>query len=91
MKLVWSLRAVKDLQRLHLFLLEADAAAAVAARRALEQAPLRLLDFPRLGQRLERHQEAEVRRLVVGPYELRYLIDGEAIVIASIWHGREQR
>jgi len=91
MKPVWSLRAVNDLQRLHRFLLAADPDAAIAARRALERAPLRLLDFPRLGQRLERHPGVEVRRLVVGPYELRYRIDGEAIVIASIWHGREAR
>lgn len=91
MEVVWSLRALTDLARVQGFLASVDRDAARAARERLEAAAERLLDFPRLGQRVEQHLDAEVRRLIVGDYELRYAVEPARIVIAHVWHGCENR
>jgi plasmid stabilization system protein ParE len=87
----WAEAALFDVERLCLFLaaVDIDAAAKVAVR--LESAPERLLSHPRLGARLEGFNPREVRRIIVGRYELRYEILGEVIYIVRVWHSREDR
>jgi plasmid stabilization system protein ParE len=65
--------------------------AAARAVRALVAAPALLLEHPRIGERLEEFAPREVRRLLVGSYEVRYEIQGETIFILRLWHGREDR
>jgi plasmid stabilization system protein ParE len=85
------LRALADLARVQGFLASVDRGAARTARERLEAAAERLLAFPRLGQRVEQHRDVEVRRLIVGDCELRYAVEPRRIVIAHVWHGRENR
>jgi len=33
----------------------------------------------------------EIRRFLIGPYELRYEIAGDDIYLLNLWHGREDR
>jgi plasmid stabilization system protein ParE len=79
------------LQRLHDFLAEHDAHAAALAVNRLAQAPEGLLLQPRQGQRLMVYAPREVRRLLVGPYELHYEIAGDRVSLISLWHAREHR
>jgi plasmid stabilization system protein ParE len=87
----WTPKAAADLWRLHDFLAVRNLGAAEAAIESLATAPDKLLQFPRRGPRLEQFADQEVRRLIVGQYEMRYEIDGEIIRILRIWHGREDR
>ena len=65
---------------------------AARAVQSLRAAPTQLLRHnPRLGARVEDFAPREVRRLFVGDYELRYEIQGEAIIIVRLWHTRENR
>ncbi|MDE1918831.1 MAG: type II toxin-antitoxin system RelE/ParE family toxin [Sphingomonadales bacterium] len=91
MKVQWTSKASSDLLRLyeHLRLVPPEAAARVV--RQLTQAPTRLFDFPRLGEKLEAYEPREVRRIIVGNYEMRYEIANGAINILRLWHGRENR
>lgn len=91
MKIQWTGKASSDLARLyeHLRPVAPDAAARVV--RQLAQAPIRLIDYPRLGERLEAYDPREVRRIIVGNYEMRYEIANGAILILRLWHGREYR
>jgi hypothetical protein len=41
--------------------------------------------------RLEGFEPHEVRRLVVGRYEVRYLVERDALHVLRIWHRREDR
>jgi len=41
--------------------------------------------------RLDDFAPREVRRLFVGDYELRYEIQGDAIIIVRLWHTKEDR
>mgnify|MGYP001223025096 CR=1 FL=1 len=66
-----------------------DAAARVVQQFA--RAPDRLLDYPRLGEKLEAYAPREVRRIIVGSYELRYEIADATIFILRLWHCRESR
>jgi len=46
---------------------------------------------PRIGEKLDEFLSQEVRRILVGQYEIRYAIHGEIIYILRVWHTREER
>jgi plasmid stabilization system protein ParE len=87
----WSAEAKEDLVRLHWFLLERSERAASSAVQRLIQAPMSLADQPRRGPVVERYLPREVRRLLVGAYELLYEVRGNDIYVVSIFHTREER
>ena len=91
MKVKWTAQATGDLVRLHDFLhpVAADAAAHIVQQ--LAHAPDRLVDFPRIGEKLEAYEPREVRRVFIGSYELRYEIADGAISVLRLWHSREER
>jgi plasmid stabilization system protein ParE len=91
MVLDWTEKALSDLVRLHTFLAPVNDAAATRVVRALVSAPERLLDHPRLGERLEEFEPREVRRFLVGDYEMRYELRETKVTILRIWHAREDR
>ncbi len=43
------------------------------------------------GEKLEAYEPREVRRIIVGNYELRYEIADATIFILRLWHCRENR
>ncbi len=91
MRIRWTRRASADLERLHAFLQPVAPAAAARVVQELARAPDRLLDYPRIGEKLEAYQPREVRRILVGNYELRYEIAAGTIFILRLWHSRENR
>jgi len=91
MKVNWSRDAVRDLVRLHDFVAGINPATARRIVFNLHQAASRLTASPRKGRRLEGFGDAEIRRLIVAQYELRYEILDNAIYILRIWHTREDR
>ncbi len=91
MEVKWSSKAIYDLDRLHDFLAAVNAAAAARTARNLAAAPKKLIQHPRLGERLDEFAPREIRRLLIGDYELRYEIQGEMIFLLRIWHTRENR
>ncbi len=44
-----------------------------------------------MGERLDAYAPREVRRIIVGSYELRYEIAAGTIFILRLWHCRENR
>ena len=91
MDLRWTSKALSDLARLFEFLAPVNKPAAARAVQALTAAPLRLLERPRIGERLEEFEPREVRRILVGHYELRYEIADATIYVLRLWHTRENR
>ncbi|MEQ6710481.1 type II toxin-antitoxin system RelE/ParE family toxin [Pseudomonas aeruginosa] len=53
--------------------------------------PTKLLANPRIGERLEEFDPRDVRRILVGHYEMRYEIAGSTIYLLRLWHTREDR
>jgi plasmid stabilization system protein ParE len=91
MQLKWTSKALSDLARLHEFLAPVNRRAAARVVRSLSAAPKRLLEHPHLGEKIDEFEPREVRRLLVGPYEVRYEVQGSTIYVLRLWHAREDR
>jgi len=89
MQLKWTRKALSDLARLHDFLAPIDRQAATRIVQSLTAAPLRIIEHPRIGERLEEFTPREVRRILVGKYEMRYELQESTIYILRLWHTRE--
>lgn len=91
MSIKWTSKARGDLARLYTFLAKAAPKAAARTVSSLVSAPTRLLTHPRLGEILAEFEPREVRRILIGPYELRYEIVKGMIYVLRIWNTREDR
>ncbi len=91
MKLQWTSKALSDLTRLYDFLVVVNPLAAARTVQSLTAGLSILLDQPRLGERLEEFNPREVRRILIGQYEIRYEIRETCIYLLRIWHTRENR
>ena len=88
----WTPGALQDLVRLRDFLGPKNPSAAARAAERILQAAATLRENPELGHAVE---DEPWRELVASAgrtaYVLRYRIDDDAIVIARVWHSREER
>ena len=91
MELQWTEIAKADLRCLYAILAMKNPMAAARAMQILVAAPEKLLVDPRIGKRLEQFAALDVRRIIVGQYELRYELLGSTVVVLRVWHGREDR
>jgi plasmid stabilization system protein ParE len=91
MELKWTSKALSDLSRLYAFLAPVNRTAAARTVQSLTAAPTNLPGNPRIGERLEEFDPREVRRILVGHYEMRYEIQESTIYVLRLWHTREQR
>jgi plasmid stabilization system protein ParE len=91
MDLKWTSKALSNLARLFEFLAVVNRPAAARTVQSLTQAPTALLLNPRIGERIEEFEPRDVRRLLVGHYEMRYEIQGATIIMLRLWHVREDR
>lgn len=91
MQLKWTSKALDDLARLYDFLAPVNPSAAARTVQSLTSAPTHLLANPRIGEKLDEFEPREVRRILVGRYEMRYEIQKATIYVLRIWHTREER
>lgn len=91
MALVWTSEAQSDLVRLYEFLQPVNPAAAVRVVRQLVAGVKRIPRHPRLGVHLPQFDPREVRRVLVGDYEIRYEVTDRNIFVLRIFHTREDR
>lgn len=89
MELKWTGKGLSDLARLYEFLATVNRLAAARMVQSLSAAPVRLLEQPRIGEKLEEFELREVRRILVGHYELRYEILERTIYVLRLWHTRD--
>jgi plasmid stabilization system protein ParE len=57
----------------------------------LEQAPKKLLHFPRRGARLTAFERREVREIRIRRYVMRYELQTDDIIVLRFFHAREER
>ncbi|SCY38335.1 type II toxin-antitoxin system RelE/ParE family toxin [Nitrosospira sp. Nsp13] len=91
MALKWTVSAERDLVRIHAFLAPVNSLAAVKVIKQLMGGAEQLLTYPQLGVSLEEFAPRDVRRVIVGDYELRYEVTENLIYILRLWHAREDR
>ena len=91
MELKWTSKALSDLVRLYEFLAPVNNPAAARVVQALSKAPTNLLTNAHIGEHLFQFEPREVRRILVGQYEMRYEVVAAIIYVLRIWHTREDR
>lgn len=91
MELKWTSKALSDLARLYEFLAPVNKLAAARTVQSLTAASAKLRTNPRIGEKLEEFEPHEVRRILVGHYEMRYEIQASTIYMLRLWHTREDR
>ena len=91
MVLKWTNKALSDLVRLYKFLEPVNQSAAARVVQSLADAPTILLSNPRIGEQLFEFNPREIRRILVGKYELRYEIQESTIYVLRLWHTHEDR
>ena len=91
MALKWTSSAQLDLVRLHDFLAPVNPRAAAKIVQQLVAGAGRLVAYPQLGVGLDEFSPRDVRRVIVGDYELRYEVTDTAIYVLRLWHAREDR
>jgi plasmid stabilization system protein ParE len=91
MALHWTSKGQSDLVRLYEFLRPINPEAAVRVARQLVAGAKRIPSHPRLGARLSEFAPREVRRVLVGDYEIRYEVTDTEIFVLRIFHTREDR
>lgn len=91
MKLQWTSKALSDLTRLYDFLSPVNKPAATRVVQTLTQAPTILVSNPHIGEQLFQFEPREIRKILVGEYEVRYEISNSNIYILRLWHTRENR
>jgi len=87
----WTTSARSDLVRLHEFLAPVNPRAAALTVRHIVAGVRRIPAHPRIGQRLRQFAAREVRRVLIGEYEVRYEIAGRNVFVLRIFHTREDR
>ena len=91
MALLWTHKARADLLRLHEFMRTVDTNVATRIARQLVAAAKRIPRRPRLGVRLWEFAPREVRRVLVGDYEIRYELTDQDLIVLRLFHAREDR
>lgn len=91
MDIKWTSKALSDLVRLYEFLAPVNQLAAARTVQSLTTATSSLMANPRIGERLEEFESTEVRRIIVGHYEMRYEIQASTIYVLRLWYTREGR
>lgn len=91
MVLRWTTSAERDLVRLHAFLATINPRAAAQVVQQLVAGAEQLINYPQLGIRLEEFAPRDVRRIIIGDYELRYELTDEEIYVLRLWHDHEDR
>ena len=91
MALRWTSKAHSDLVRLYEFLRPVDPTAATRVARQPVAGAKRIPTHPRLGVRLPEFAPREIRRVLVGDYEIRYELTEADVFTLRIFHAREDR
>lgn len=91
MGLRWTSKAHSDLVRVYEFLRPVNPQAASRLVRHLVAGAKRIPAHPRIGVRLRDFAPREVRRIIIGDYEIRYELTGTDVFVLRIFHTREDR
>ncbi len=88
-EVVWTERALNDLQAIYLFMARDAPEYARLVNRRLYQATTRLVDFPRSGRVVSEWDSEDVRELIAQSYRIIYraMLDQDRVEILLIHHG----
>ena len=87
-RVVWSPRALADVESIATFISADSAAYAQVVVRKIVKLTRKLSRFPHLGREVPEFQDPEVRELLAYSYRIIYRIGGDQVLIAAVIHGK---
>ncbi len=91
MVIKWTTSAERDIVRVYDFLAITNSNAVIQVIQQLIQGVEKIQSFPQLGVKLSDFEDRDVRRVIIGKYEIRYELTEKVIYILRLWHFREDR
>ncbi|MCC7306713.1 MAG: type II toxin-antitoxin system RelE/ParE family toxin [Acidobacteria bacterium] len=86
--IVWSPRAIDDVESIAAYIAEDSEAYAASVVRTILDKTRRLSEFARLGRVVPEFGDEAIREIFAYSYRIIYEIDGDEITIAAVVHGR---
>ena len=84
----WSRRALKDLESIAEYIAaDSPTYAGIVVKKVLNQTKT-LASFPRAGRKVPEFDDENIHELLVYSYRVIYRLQGDAIVIAAVIHGK---
>jgi len=87
-RVVWSRRAVQDLEAIAEYIAKDSPAYAAGVVRTIVNQTKTLSRFPRSGRKVPEFDDDNIRELLAYSYRVIYRIDLEEILIATVIHGK---
>ncbi len=87
-EIVWTDEARRWLKEIHEYIARDNPAAAQRVAEGIVQKIELLADFPELGYLYPRRGDRHLRILLYGHYRIAYMVEGQAIILLGIYHGR---
>ena len=87
-RVVWSSRALADVESIATFISADSAAYAQVVVRKIVKLTRKLSRFPHLGREVPEFKDPEVRELLAYSYRIIYRIGGDQVLIAAVIHGK---
>jgi len=85
----WTTSAERDIVKVYDFLARSNPKAAVQTVKLLIEGIEKIDAFPQLGIKLDDFKPREVRRIIIGDYEIRYELTKNTLFVLRLWHSRE--
>jgi addiction module RelE/StbE family toxin len=87
-RIVWSPRAVHDLQAITNYIAADSPAYAAAVMKKIVHQARTLAEFPHAGRKVPEFDDESIREFVVYSYRVIYRVQPDEIIIAAVIHGR---
>ncbi|NQZ09761.1 MAG: type II toxin-antitoxin system RelE/ParE family toxin [Algicola sp.] len=91
MNIKWSNKAIADINLVFETLSLEDSDKALKVLKSLVEAPMQHQQQMRMGERSDDFDDRDVRRMLIGEYEMRYELRNKEPFILRVWHTLEAR
>jgi len=89
-RVVWSLRAVRDLDAITNYIAtDSPAYAGIVLKKIMSQVRV-LAQFPRAGRQVPEFDDENIRELMVYTYRIIYRLQADEVVVAAVIHGKRE-
>jgi addiction module RelE/StbE family toxin len=87
-EVVWSPRAVEDVQAIAAYIAEDSLAYAKSVAQTIVASTRRLADFPMSGRVVPEFGDENIREVFAYSYRIIYRVKGQTVTIAAVVHGK---
>ena len=87
-EVVWSPRAVDDVQAIAAYIAEDSLAYAKSVAQKIVASTRRLATFPMSGRVVPEFSDEQIREVFAYSYRVIYRVEGETVTIAAVVHGK---